>query len=60
MEGATVENAAEVLLGGGLLVGMYELEEGLADELFGLLLEMAGECGVEVDELEVGGEERPV
>ena len=60
MKSAAVEDATEVLLGRSLLVGMDELEKGLADKLFCLLLEMTGKCGVEVDELEVGGEERPV
>ena len=43
-----MENTAEVLLGGGLLVGVNILEQRMADENLCLRAEMGGEDGVEI------------
>jgi hypothetical protein len=48
------------MLGGGLLVGMNEVEERLSDEGVCLFLEMTCEDGIHIDELKVGGEKSPV
>ena len=56
MQSLTLENTSEVLPRRFPLIGVHECKEGLADETVGLLLKMPGKYGVEVDELEVGGE----
>lgn len=60
MEGAALEDIAEVVCGRGLLVGVDEIKERLADEVVGLIDEMVGEDGVEVEEVKIRGEEGPV
>ena len=60
MEGAALEDIAEVVCGGCLLVGVDKVEEGLADEVVCLIDEMVSEDGVEVEEVKIRGEEGPV
>jgi hypothetical protein len=60
MQCPAFEDAAQVLLCGGLFVGVDERKEGATDEPISLLAQVAGEDGVGVYEVEVGGEERPV
>ena len=60
MQRPAFQHPAQVRFCGFLLIGVDEREERLADEEVGLLLEMAGEDGVEVDEIEAGIEESPV
>jgi hypothetical protein len=60
MQSLTLENTSEVLSRRLPLIGVHECEEGLADEIVGLFLKMPGEYRVEVDELEVGGEQGPI
>lgn len=60
MKRSAFQDAAEVTFCRSLLIGVDERQQGLADELVGLLREMACEDGVEIQELELGGEERPV
>lgn len=55
-----MENTAEVLLGGGLLVGVDILEKRAADEELCLGPEMVGQDGVEIYEAELSREHCPI
>ena len=60
MKRPALQHTAQILLRGLLFVGVDEGEERFSDKEVGLLLEVAGEDGVQVDETEVGIEEGPV
>lgn len=60
MEGPAFQDTAQVLFGGLLFVGVDKIYKGLADEEVGLLSEMALQHRVEIQEVEVGGQECPV
>jgi len=60
MESPTFQYAPQVLFGGLLLVRVNEIYEGLANEEFSLFGEMALQHWVEVQKVEVRGQECPV
>jgi len=60
MERPTFQYAPQVLFGGLLLIRVDEIYEGLANEKFSLFGEMALQHWVEVQKVEVRGQECPV
>lgn len=60
VERLVVKHASEVVFRRGALIGVHEVEERLAEEQFGLLLEVGLQNGVEVDEIEGGGQHGPI
>ena len=60
MEGPTFQYASEILFGGFLLIGVDEIYKGLADEELSLFCEMALQHRVEIQKVEVRGQECPV
>ena len=60
MESPTFQYTSQVLLGGLLLIRVDEIYEGLANEEVGLLCKVALQHRVEVQKVEVCGQECPV
>ena len=60
MQRLAIEDALQILLHCFPVIGVQQTEKGLPNETLGLILEMTGENGVEVDELQVGGEKGPI
>jgi hypothetical protein len=60
MESPTFQHASQVLFGGLLLIRVDEIYEGLANEEVGLFSEVALQHRVEVQKVEVRGQECPV
>jgi hypothetical protein len=60
MEGPTFQYASQILFGRLLLIGMDKIYKSLADEEVSLFSEVALQHRVEIQEVEVGGQECPV
>ncbi len=60
MQCPTIQHRSEILLRRLLFLGMDVCQKGLAHEEVGLFTQMAGEDRVEVDKVQLRGEERPV
>ena len=60
MKGPTLQYASQILFGGLLLIRVDEIYEGLANEEVGLFSEVALQHRVEVQKVEVRGQECPV
>lgn len=60
MKSPTLQHASEILFGGLLLIRVDEIYEGLANEEVGLFSEVALQHRVEIQKVEVCGQECPV
>lgn len=60
MQGLAIKNIAQILFRGLSFVRMHKCQERLANKRLGLFIEVTGEHGVEVYELEVGREKSPI